>query len=135
MKSVKRLFIDVNILFSAAYGSPGPVPLWEESKKGRCILLASRYVIEEARRNLNSPGQSERLDEYLKDVQVVPEADPTIGCPVALPQKDRPVLMSAIAARADVLITGDQAHFGKYFGKTFQGVQIMTLRAYIQSRD
>ena len=135
MKSGKRLFLDANILFSAAYGSPGPAALWEASRKGRCVLLASHYVIEEAKRNLNTPGQLERLHGYLSDVQVVPEADPTIGCPVDLPQKDRPVLMSAIAARADVLITGDIAHFGKYFGKTFQGVQISTLRDYIRSQE
>lgn len=32
---------------------------------------------------------------------------------------------------ADVLISGDIAHFGKYFGKTLWGIQIRTLRDYI----
>ena len=134
MKSRKRLFLDANILFSAAYGSPGPAALWGGLKQGRCVLLASRYVVEEAKRNLKTPEQLERFSAHLSKIEVVPEADPTLACPIDLPPKDRPVLMSAVAARADVLITGDIAHFGKYFGKTVQGVQISTLRDYIRSQ-
>jgi len=36
---------------------------------------------------------------------------------IALPEKDRPILLAAIEARATHLITGDKRLFGKYFGK------------------
>jgi hypothetical protein len=45
--------------------------------------------------------------------------------------KDRPVLMAAIFARADYLITGDLKHFGKYFGQIIEGVKICTARDYL----
>ncbi len=51
---VDRVFLDANVLFSAAYGSSRIGALWDRARFGRCRLLASRYAIEEARRNLSS---------------------------------------------------------------------------------
>lgn len=129
--SIDRIFLDSNILFSVAYGSPGLNRLWELAKKGSCVLLASEYVIEEAKRNLSTAKQLLKLDEYLTIVQTVPEVDPTIACPLELPDKDRPVIMAAINAKADYFITGDITHFGKYFGQTIMGVNICLARDYI----
>lgn len=107
--------------------------LWEFAQKGLCVLLASRYVIEEVKRNLNRPDHFNKLNDFLSDIQVVPEVDPGIPCPIDLPQKDRPVLMAAINARANYLITGDMTHFGKYFGHSIMGVKICLARYYILS--
>ena len=41
-----------------------------------------------------------------------------------LPAKDRPVLLSAMRLRCDVLLTGDRKHFGPGYGKTVGGVTI-----------
>jgi len=98
------------------------------------MLLASRYVIEEARRNLSETTHLKRLDHYLEVVRIVSEIDPTIVLPVVLPEKDRPVLMAAIAAKADYFITGDVTHFGKYFGQKVMGVKICLARDYISSK-
>jgi uncharacterized protein len=49
---VNRVFLDANVLFSRAYGSPGIRRLWDQASEGRCVLLASEYTIHEARRNL-----------------------------------------------------------------------------------
>ena len=132
--SKDKIFLDANILFSVAYGSSTLDYLWEISKKGHCLLLASNYVIEEARRNLTTKEQLKKLDACLADVQVVLEADPYLSCPINLPEKDRPVLMAAITAKADYFITGDIAHFGKHFGKTFMGVKICMARDYLRSK-
>jgi len=126
-----RVFFDANILFSIAYGSPGLIQLRELAKKGKCLLLASGYVIEEARRNLDHPAQLERLETFLADVQIILEADARIPCPIELTDKDRPVLMAAISAKADFLLTGDREHFGNYFGKTIDGVKICMPRHYL----
>ncbi len=59
------------------------------------------------------------------------EVDPGIHCPIDLLDKDKPVLMSAISAKSDYLITGDHAHFEKYFGQTIMGVKICLPREYM----
>lgn len=132
--SIDRIFLDADILFSVAHGSPGLNHLWELAQKGSCVLLASEYVIEEAKRNLSAAEQLQKLDEYLSLVQTVPEVDPTITCPINLPDKDRPVIMAAIGAKASYLITGDITHFGKYFGQTIMGVNICLARDYISAK-
>ncbi len=129
--SVDRVFLDGNILFSFAYGSPSLDRLWGLAREGRCELLVSRYVIEEAKRNLTEPDQINKLHTCLSDVRVVLEANPRVTCPIDLPDKDKPVLMAAISAGADYLITGDVAHFGKYFGQTIEGVKICMVREYL----
>lgn len=129
--SVDRIFLDANILFSVAYGSPSLERLLELVKKGLCLLFASGYVIEEAKRNLSNPDQLKKLEACLSNVQIIPEADPKLGCPIDLPEKDQPVLMAAISIRANYLITGDMKHFGKYFGQTIKGVKICMLRDYL----
>jgi predicted nucleic acid-binding protein len=130
--TLDRIFLDANILFSIAYGSPELNRLWNLARKKLCILFASEYVIEEARRNLYNPDQLEKLDACLSAINVVPEADPEMPCPISLPEKDRPVLLAAISIKADYLITGDVLHFGKYFGRTVSGVRICRPRDYLQ---
>jgi predicted nucleic acid-binding protein len=129
--SVDRIFLDANILFSMAYGSPGLKLLWDLAEEKRCVLLASNYVIEEARRNLLSVEQIKRLETFLSVVQIVPEVDPEIPCPIALPEKDWPVLLAAISVKADYLLTGDMMHFGKYLRQTIRGVKICLPRDYL----
>lgn len=127
------LFLDANVLFSAAYGSTGLLRLWELARTGKVVLLASSYVVGEARRNLSQPDQLSRLVELTKTVVLVPEAPPGISCPVALPEKDRPVLLSAIQAGATHLLTGDLRHFGPYRGRVIAGVKICTPRDYLNT--
>jgi predicted nucleic acid-binding protein len=128
--TIDRIFLDANILFSIAYGSQGLNRFWELTKKGHCILFTSNYVIEEARRNLIDSEQLKKLDIYLSKVQIVPEVDPGIPCPIELPKKDQPVMLAALSIKADYLITGDTIHFGKYFGQTVIGVKICRPRDY-----
>jgi uncharacterized protein len=128
------VFLDANVLFSAAYGSVGLNRLWDLSRKGICTLVASRYVIEEARRNLGSRDKLKRLEGLLQSINVVRETDPDLSCPIDLPEKDAPVLMAAISAGADYLLTGDVKHFGTFFDKTVMGVQILMPRDYILPR-
>ncbi len=125
-----RIFLDANILFSIAYGSLGLNRLWNLAERKHCLLLASNYVIEEARRNLFHPPQVKRLEACLRKVQIVPEVDTQMSCPIQLPEKDRPVLLAAISINANYLLTGDTLHFGKYFGQTISGVKICSPRDY-----
>ena len=54
---------------------------------------------------------------------------------ISLPEKDIPILLSAIQARATQLLTGDLRHFGRYFGRNRAGVLIMPPAAYLSSRN
>ena len=127
-----RVFLDANILFSAAYGLSTLDRLWGLSNKKKCILIVSKYVIEEARRNLTTRKQLRKLESYVIGMEIAQEADPTnMDCPVALPDKDKPVLMAAVSAKADYLLTGDIHHFGKYFEKVIMGVKILRPRDYL----
>jgi predicted nucleic acid-binding protein len=71
-----------------------------------------------------------RLESCLSNIAVVLEADSRMRCPIDLPKKDRAVLMAAISAKADYLLTGDNEYFGKYLGQTIMGVKISTPRDY-----
>lgn len=127
-----RLFLDANVLFSAGYrADSGLRALW--SRGDAVGLLTTSYAIEEARRNLPDDAARGRLEGLLLGVTVVP--DIMIGdlpSHVTLPDKDRPILLSAIAARATHLITGDRVHFGRYFGNEIEGVIIQRPADYLR---
>jgi predicted nucleic acid-binding protein len=129
--TMDRIFLDANIFFSIAYGSPGLNRLGDLAKRRRCLLFGSNFVIEEAKRNLFRPEQLKRLEAFLSNVQIVPEVDPEIPCPISLPDKDRPVLLAATSIKADYLLTGDTIHFGEYFGRVVNGVRICRPRDYL----
>lgn len=127
-----RVFLDANVLFSAAYGSGGLRRLWDLAAEGACQLCASAYAVEEAARNLDQPGHLARLKDLVAKVTIVPEADPETSCPVSLPPKDIPILMAAIQTRATHLVTGDLRHFGPYLGRIIGGVLIRTPDDYLR---
>jgi predicted nucleic acid-binding protein len=126
-----RVFLDANVLFSAAYAEgSGLARFW---RRRRTTLLVSAYVVEEARRNLESPEARLRLDELLRGVEWV--ADPASAldpeAEEALPESDRPVLRAAIAARATHLLTGDRRAFGRYFGERLAGSVVLRPADYL----
>ncbi len=94
--------------------------------------MTSSYAVEEARRNLNSPEQREELEKLIRKMEVLASSPAERPVTIDLPQKDRPILLAAIDSKADYLITGDFTHFGKYYGKTVEGVLILTPSEYLQ---
>ena len=125
-----RLFLDANVLFSAAWGNPDFGSLWEKAASGSLLLLASPHVIGEVRRNLKDPTRIRKFETLLEHVTLTQDPFPAPECPVALPAKDRPVLLAAIAAGATHLLTGDRKDFGPYFRKRISGVLILPPAEY-----
>ncbi|MDE2321337.1 MAG: DNA-binding protein [candidate division NC10 bacterium] len=127
-----RLFLDANVLFSAAYRSDaGLRRLWEIVG---IQLLTSVYAEEEARRNLNTPVQYATLDELLRHVKVLifqPESS-HLPYGLELPDNDRPILEAAIFSQATHLLTGDMKAFGPYYGCTLAGVLILPPAEYLR---
>ena len=129
-----RLFLDANVLFSAAYRpNAGVQRLW---KLTDAALFTSCYAAEEARLNLAEPPQRERLHRLLHKVEVLP-VHPDLPLPpsIKLPEKDRPILQAAIYIRATHLLTGDLSHFGRHFGKTVSGVLILAPGDYLRLKS
>ena len=62
-------------------------------------------------------------------------ADHTLPRGISLPEKDSPILLAAIDAHATYLLTGDVRHFGRYFGRKFEGVSIMPPAQYLKARQ
>lgn len=125
-----RLFLDANVLFSAAYrGDAGLARFWKLKVK----LLSSTYAVEEARFNLHDDAQRSRLATLVSGIEVI--SNIFVGAlpgGVHLPAKDRPILLGAIQGRATHLITGDKTDFGRYFGRTIAGVLILPPAAYLK---
>lgn len=131
-----RIFLDANILFSAARSDGAMQKFLRLLLASGHELHADTYVVEEARRNLVSKaaGAVTALDEVLDGVAV--SAFATGEHPLSthvLPEKDRTVLAAAIRLRCDVLVTGDRTHFGKLYGRTVDGVTIESPRSLADS--
>lgn len=130
-----RVFLDANVLLSAAYApGSGLTELWRR-KDAR--LLASGYVIEEARRNLDNTAARDRLESLLEGIERV--GDPAAALDPAmekeLPENDRPVLRAAMAAGASHLLSGDRRAFGAWYGKRLAGVLVMRPAEYLKPSE
>lgn len=126
-----RVFLDANVLFSAAYrDGSGLLRLW---KLPNAELISSEYAVAEARCNLDNDEQRERLDRLLRRMHLVSESfeSPPLPTGADLPVKDRPILAAAIHAGATHLLTGDKADFGKLFGRRISGVLILRPADYL----
>jgi len=132
---VDRVFLDANILFSAAYSpNRGVGRLWRISN---VELVTSPYAAAEAFRNIASkcPDRLPALSKLLTAAGLVPEAaSSTLPDGVSLPAKDAPILLAAIAAHATHLITGDH-HFKACFRQTVGGATILTPAAFLKLQN
>lgn len=127
------LFLDANVLFSAAYRAESR--LREFWTLPDTQLVTSSYALAEATRNLSGIDQRRRLEALAAQVRITHEGGAWALPPdVILPEKDRPILSAALVSGATHLVTGDQTHFGAWYGKQVGGVTIIKPAAYLQSR-
>jgi|SRR5207253_7930413 len=104
-----RVFLDANVLFSAAYRETGSVrAFFLLADAGACELVSSGYAVDEARRNIRAkhPERSADLESLLGRIALCPEP-------------------AAIDARCHLLVTGDRTHFGALFGRRLRGTVVM----------
>lgn len=128
-----KIFLDANVLFSAAYRSrSGLHRLWQLDD---VELITSEYAVEEARRNLSGEASRKRLTSLLQSVQVLTRIPLAVSpLEIELPDKDQPILLASIQAGATHLLTGDKQHFGAHFGRRIHGVLILPPSEYFQRR-
>ena len=125
-----RIFLDANVLFSAAYlENSGLARLWQLED---AELLSSNYAVDEARRNLalERPPAVIRLERLTPKLTLVnPPGNLKLLTAVQLDSKDRPILLAALHGKADFLLTGDGRHFGHLYGKRIEGVMVLRRRS------
>lgn len=130
---IMRVFLDANVLFSAAKSDGAVRQLLHMLLDAGHECWVGDYVVTEARRNLGAKGPEaltlfEALLVHLH-VGSVQAHDFTLKEVDWLPEKDRPVLAAAIRLRCDALVTGDRTHFGIGYGKLFGGATIHSPRS------
>lgn len=90
------------------------------------------YALEEARINLAEEEQRARLTKVSEAVHWFDAAQRKLPRGISLPEKDVPIILAAIEARATHLLTGDVRHFGPYFGKKIEGIAIVLPGEYLR---
>lgn len=134
-----RVFLDANVLFTAAHNPLGKAALlFEFEASGAWKLCSSHYALEEARRNLERkfPKALGRLDALQTQIRLV---DHRADLPVlvGLAQKDQPVFQGAIACRATHLLTGDLKDFGPFMNRKekTRSILIQTVAEFLMQRS
>ena len=128
-----RVFLDANVLFSAAYREDsGLRRLWDLRD---IVLMASYLAVEEARRNLEQAGRQERLKRLTGAMEIFScmESEP-LPDGVKLPENDRHILQAAIKGRATHLLSGDRKAYGCYYGRRVSGILILRPADYLAKR-
>lgn len=130
-----RVFLDANVLFSAAYKPSSRLTLlW---KLSNVQLVSSDYAVKEAEINLGRVKFEaiKVLETLLKDIEQL-HTDTLKPLPpnVFLVEKDAPILQAAITTKATHLLTGDVKHFRNLYGNTIEGVKILLPAEYLTSK-
>jgi predicted nucleic acid-binding protein len=132
-----RIFLDANILFSAAKSNGAVRELLGLLAKARHELWADGYVVEEARRNLavKAPDGVAVLETLLTKMHLAGAVriERELEAELALPEKDRPILAAAIHCGCEALVTGDSTHFGALYGRKIRGVAVHSPRSIAQA--
>ena len=130
-----RLFLDANVLLTAAHNPRGKAALVIElSASGSWEIFSSRFAIEEARRNLGRkyPQCLIALNHIQAGIHLA-EHQSGLRFPEGLPTKDRPIFQAALACGATHLLTGDLKDFGPFLDRPDEtyGIRIQTVAAFL----
>jgi predicted nucleic acid-binding protein len=125
-----RVFLDANVIFSAALSPAGNArALFTLAGLRGTQLLTSRFAADEALRNIvaKNPQHVSEAESLLASITEVAEPPPAwleAARHQRVPAKDAPILGAAMAHGADVLVTGDRSHFGHLYGKRIEGMMV-----------
>ena len=109
-----RVFLDANVIFTAAHNPGGKAAfVIELGAAGNFLLFTSDAALVEAKRNLASkyPGSDPFLATLTGGITPV-TADLFAPFPDGLPTKDAVIFQAAMTCQATHFLTGDLRHFG-----------------------
>ncbi|MFM7245790.1 MAG: PIN domain-containing protein [Planctomycetaceae bacterium] len=123
-----RLFLDANVLFSAAKSDGAVRRLVEALVVAGHECWVDGFVVEEARRNLaaKDSDREQHLAALVGRLHVASAASVINDVPAIrqIAEKDQPVVAAAIRMRCEALVTGDKTHFGRFYGRSIGPVTI-----------
>ena len=121
-----KVFLDANILFSAAYREQaGLAKLWQLK---RVKLVSSDYAMMEAERNLRDSDQLQRLKVFTHSLEIITSYnDSLIPTDITLSIKDRPILAAAIATKAEAIWAHDPHFKQQKKVKVFTNIDLLEL--------
>ncbi len=128
-----RVFLDANVLFSAAYRpNAGVAALWKLRDIER---ISSGYALGEARSNLRGADRLARLERLSRGVRIVAHpVERPLPEGALLSSKDAPILLAALDAGATHLLTGDLGDFGPLLGRQVGSLRILMPDRYLRGR-
>lgn len=125
-----RVFMDTSVLLAASGSAKGASRyVTRQSAQANWELFSSPWCIVETERNLDKLGKKTRGNwetEMKPFLKIVPNALTSEWILTFPKTKDRPVLLSALAARCEILLTLDLADFQKSIGRSVYGMVVMT---------
>ena len=125
-----RLFFDTSALLSAAGSTKGASRFVITESNGRnWELVTADYCMEEVRRNLTklATSASRVWRHVISPALEVTQVRLALDRPLVFPKaKDRPVVISALAARCGWLLTLDQTDFHGNLGREIYGMRVAT---------
>jgi len=125
-----KLFLDTSVLLAAAGSAKGASRfVVEEAETQGWLLLTAPYCIEEALRNARRIGPKAPATlsrTIIPKLELVPTELAFDKALVFRKAKDRPVLLSALGAEADCLLTLDETDFQKVIGAHVYGMEVST---------
>jgi predicted nucleic acid-binding protein len=138
----RKIFLDSNVLLSGLFSDKGAPRIILDLLTLRLPMLAGatgRFNLMEVERNLKKkmPTALPLYREYLPrlglEVVALPSWETVRNMAGIIAEKDIPVLASAIACRAEYLITGDKKDFGRLKADVSYHLTIIGPSEFIES--
>ena len=134
-----RLFLDSSVLLAAAGSTSGASRLLIISaKREGWILLTSAYCVREAEHNLPKLAPKAAADWH----RLIKPRPTIVGTHLVLDRpliyravKDRPVVITALSLKTDVLLTLDRDDFHDLLGSSVYGLSIRTPGEFLRERS
>lgn len=133
--------LDTNVLVSGIVAFLRPTPpaqILKAWRAGEFQLVVSAHIIDELKSTLEKPYFAKRITPQqvagtitlFKEEAIVTPITTTIQGVATHPEDDL-TLATAVSAKADYLVTGDQSMLRKV-GNTYQGVNLITPIAFME---
>lgn len=131
-----KVFLDANVLFTASHNPDGKSAfIIQLGTENDWKVLTCELALQEAERNiqLKIPHALKELKRLKKLLVIVPTVIHGKS-PIALPDKDIPIFLSAQKAKCSHLLTGDLKHFGPHMNKPDKsaGIHIQTVSDFLK---
>ena len=125
-----KLFLDTSVLLAAAGSANGASRFLIASASSHgWRLLSSPYCLAEVDKNISKIGDDASgywRKKLRSTLELVPDCV-VLDKPLLFDAiKDKPVLITALAGRCEVLLTLDRIDFGTFFERGVYGLKVMT---------